>query len=536
MLSKNLLFTEEEFELNSSLNGTNVKRSYSTMQFVLRLRDDIRKALDEDELEYEKIQASSTTIHENIHWWQHVGSNFGFIFSLAYPAFCHVSKENLESIVNQGLLIKSILKFDNDYYQKTGKADIADINVILNTYHDLEYAKSFALDNANIKKILEDKRFFLNIGHCYHILWSSTVHTIATTLDPDYCFLPKIDNWAKVFRQMTKDEVPGFYIDSDVHISPLGIKAIYEGQALFNQLQYLTVAINRNLKYSDFENIGMLHGIYTEAFELYLTITSLERPTNLLDPIIGLFLLVCDLAINPTNGFPIDIYDYKGFITKNDPGIRFTLFCEEISKDPLNYVSSVQSYSKQEYVYLSKILSEKTGNKCPYEGILTVLDWSKEEEVNEILMEEKVLNFQNKNLPIRLMFSKYFRFQEDKYEHPNVFCWFGFHSTSENPNIEFDIVNKLYLKHHALFTDDYDEEIKPTIFEGVEEKNIMESFNNFYNYNILYDLILRWVYEEGEFKYDYKWLANERSDSFIPHVKDSFYQHFGVSIDDLKII
>ncbi|MEB2781995.1 hypothetical protein U3A58_16495 [Algoriphagus sp. C2-6-M1] len=127
---------------------------------------------------------------------------------------------------------------------------------------------------------------------------------------------------------------------------------------------------------------------------------------------------------------------------------------------------------------------------------------------------KKILKFENKNLPIRLIFLKYYRFQEDKLNYPNVFCGFGFHATSENPNIDMNTVNKLCLKHHALFTDDFDGEIKPTLFDGVDEKNIVESFNNFYMYNILYDLILRWVHEEGKFELDYKWIANERAESF----------------------
>ncbi len=77
-LSKNLLFSEEEFDYGSMLNGTSIKGSYSTMQFVLRLRDDIRTALNNKEIDFERIQASSTSIHENIHWWQHMGRTLVF--------------------------------------------------------------------------------------------------------------------------------------------------------------------------------------------------------------------------------------------------------------------------------------------------------------------------------------------------------------------------------------------------------------------------------------------------------------------------
>lgn len=535
-LSKQLLFSEEEFDYSSILNGTAIKGSYSTMQFVLRLRKDIRVALEKGDMEFDCIQATSTIIHENIHWWQHIGSNFGFLFSLAYPAFVHCSYKHFKNIVAQGIAYKSILKFDETYYAKHGKTDIQDINIIVNNYYDLEYAKLFALDNKNIFKILEDKRFFLSVGHCYHIFWTSTIHTLANTIDKDYKFLPNTNDWSENFKLLTKNEVEGFYVNSLMHISPIGIKAIYEGQAIFNQMQYLTIALNPDLTYTDFENVGMLHGIYIEAFELFLNYTKLSKPTNLLDPVVGLFLLICDLAINPTNGFPLNIYNYEQFITKNDPGMRFILLLSIILKAPDTYVKRVTGYSKDEYISLSKDLSESIGCKCPYENIDTVLRWGSQPVVSKILDEETELKYSLENLPIRIMFSKFYRFQEDKQKYPNVFCWFGYHANSKNPNVKFEIVDSLYKKHHALYRDDIDGEIKPSIFEGRTEENIMDSFNNFYAFNILYDLTLKWVYEEGEFKYDYKWIAGERATDFAPTIKVNFEKHYGIDIDKIPII
>ncbi len=52
---------------------------------------------------------------------------------------------------------------------------------------------------------------------------------------------------------------------------------------------------------------GYLSGIYVEAFEAFLKLLNLERPDLSSDPIVGLFLLICDLAINPTRGLPLDI-------------------------------------------------------------------------------------------------------------------------------------------------------------------------------------------------------------------------------------
>ena len=532
MLQKNLLFAQEELLNNYALDGTSVKGSYNTMQFVLRLREDIRKARYSD-FYPERVQANSTIIHENIHWWQHIGSNFGFLFSLSYPAFIHYSLESFHALIKDGLLYKSLLEFDKQYFKKNkGIADIADLNAVINNYYDIEYAKLFALCNKNIIEINKDNRFFLSIGHCYHIFWVSTVHTLSGAVDVDYKFLPPTNSWLENFQSLESNKVDGFYINSPLHLTPIGIKAIYEGQAAFNQAQYLTANLNNHLTYTDFENSGLFYGVYTEAFEYFLKITSYLKPDSLLDPIVGLFLLVCDISINPNNGFPLDIYDYENFIVKNDPGIRFTLLCVEISENAEFYRNEIKKYSKQEYISLSKKLSDGIGCVCPYEGISHVLQWANHESVKEILKEETNEDFSIDAQPIRLIFSKYFRFQEDKLSTPNILCWIGFHLSNESS--EFDIANRLYRKHHALFMDDSDGEIKATIFEGKSEENLLRSFNNFYTFNILYDLVLKWVSEEGEFKFDYQWLAGERAEAFIPTIKENFKKQFGISIDDIR--
>lgn len=521
---------------NSSLNGSRVRGSYSTMQFVLRLRDDVRNELKEDvEESHEKIQAFSTYLHENIHYWQHIGSNFGFLSSLSFPAFSTICLEELKELINNGITVKSIIKFDKDYYEKNKRADIPQINRILNTYYDIEYAKDFAMDNKNIESISKDKRFFLSIGHCYHIFWSSTINTLRI-FDDDFKILPNIDSWVPEFKKLEEINHQGFGIDSPIGISPLGIKAIFEGQAIFNQLQYLSISLNGHLTYEDCQRAGMLYGIYTEAFDLFIQITKFEKSQHLLDHTVSLFLLVCDISINPTNGFPLDVHDFENFILKNDPGIRFIFLCSEISKDLVFYYNAIDSHSIEEYTNLSKILCEKIGCKSNQEASIYIMDWFEQTEIKKILDEESTHKYAEENLAIRLLFSKYLRFQEDKVKYANVFCWIGYHMTGKNKTVDLAIVKKLFNKHKAPFIDSTDNEIKPIIFEHANEDQILETFNRFYQFHIMYDLVMRWVYEEGEFKYDYKWLSNKSYDELTPVVKNGFEKIFGISPDDLKIL
>ncbi|MEO3477896.1 hypothetical protein AAFO90_09475, partial [Phaeobacter sp. CAU 1743] len=69
----------------------NAHGMYETMRFVLRLsprNHELMERIESNEFETsaapaDVVQAYSTYIHETIHWWQHVGSTSGLLFSLS---------------------------------------------------------------------------------------------------------------------------------------------------------------------------------------------------------------------------------------------------------------------------------------------------------------------------------------------------------------------------------------------------------------------------------------------------------------------
>jgi hypothetical protein len=526
-----LLNVEEQETLNYN---SSYKGCYNTMQFVIRLREDIRKELNDDsEPTPEKFQAFSTYLHENIHWWQHIGSNFGFLLNTSYPANAISSFTHLNKLLERGINYKSLIKYEKEYYDKKGKCDIKELNILINNFFDLEYAKLFCLDNKNISKIIEDRRFFLNIGHSYLILWTNSIFILSETLDNNNEFFPKINDWVPKFEKLKHDKVSGFHNETDYNVSPLGIKAIYEGQAIFNQIIYLKNIFKENkLIFKDFVENGMLYGIYIEAFDIYLKILEEETPFFLDDALIGLFLLVCDLSINPNNGFPHDIYDYENFINKNDPGLRFIFLVNAIKEKKEYYLIRCKDLSRKTYIDLSKILNKKIGSKCSYSTINDVLEWKKNKSIKALLEEETNYLYNEINMPFRLFFSKYLRFQEDKYENPHYLCWIGHHITNSDSSVVMD----LFKKHQALFIDSDDGEIKPIIQNSISEENLYKTFNKFYQHTILFELILKWISEEGEFKLDYKWLLNERNSENIPRIKEMFKYHFGIDIEEVKLM
>ena len=57
-------------------------------------------------------------------------------------------------------------------------------------------------------------------------------------------------------------------------------------------------------------------------------------------------------------------------------------------------------------------------------GSAWVMKWRDENNsIKQLMEEEKKMKYSDENQPIRMFFSKYIRFQEDKLKYPNVFCW-----------------------------------------------------------------------------------------------------------------
>lgn len=547
-LNEKLLFSAEiqDVLLSSPIVGPTPRGSYNPMQFVLRLRDDIHFELKSikpgirtsGSLSESQILAFSTFLHENIHWWQHVGSNFGFISSLKFPAQAHIAYKDLKYLIEHKGAFKSILNYNKAINEKLPKESNQSVNRILNYWHDLEIANLIAIDPSLIRRFITNP-YFDTVGHSYHMMWSTAIQTLAATIDPSFSFLPKVEKWTLEFEKLKTNKVRGFYLESSIGIPPIGAKAIYEGQARFSQLQYLFYAFEGKYDINDFANWKMLHGIYVEAINHFLKILDEPMPDKANHSLIGLFLLICDIAINPVDGFPIELYNYESFIISNDPGHRFCLLCEMVKNKHPELKSAIQEYSKTEYINVSKILSESIVCFSPYEGMCIIKDWIENQiEIKELLIEESAYKYNPRNLPVRLFFSKYLRFQEDKFEQPQFFCWpgLGFIEHSKN-ELHLTEVESLFNRHLALFVNNIGGGVYPMLFECYEETQINSTFNDFYVWNSSYDMIRNWITQNGPFKFDYKWLSSSYNQAEIESwICRNFEDIFKVNPKDFKII
>ncbi|MFN1584657.1 hypothetical protein [Vibrio rotiferianus] len=525
-------------------NCYNALGLYSSVQFVLRLRYDLHLELEKfenvdvgkyNEFTANEIQAYSTYFHETIHWWQHVGSITGFILSMSYPSQTHINVQHLKEYLKYTGKVKPIRKYNElNATTNTPKDDeFKTINTIVNNYYDIEFFRDLIIKPDLVKKHISNN-YFESVGHSYHIAYSSFCNLIASCFDNENKFVPDSNEWLDKFVGLKNDKVDGYYYQSPVLIPPTGVYELFEGQARFSQLQYLHFASGGKLDWNDFEEVKMLTGVYYKSFESFLTLTESNRPASINSPLVALYMLVIDLAINPTDGFPFDILSFDTFIESVDPGVRFYLICMSIKEKFPETKSAIQHYTSSEYFSVSEKLSQSILCYSPLEASSLITKWSKEEEsLVNLMLEEQDFQFSDENLPIRLMFSRFIRFQQDKLSNPSFFCWPGFYCAGK---VDSESA-RLFKEHQALFTDKKDGDIYPSILVGKKEENILETFNKFYSWVSVYDLTKQWISKDGDFSYDYFWLTSQYSMDDLETWSDHyFHQIFGTSTKGFSIL
>ncbi len=386
--SPSLLTTDAPLhKANSAFHATTKAHGlYNTQQFVLRLSPLIHQTLasftpgitTNDQIGLDGAQAMSTYLHETIHWWQHIGSTYGFMLSLNYPMQAHCTHFDLKKLVDEDGFKKSVLRQAIDLSRRgpSGFGTVAGrANTIVNNHYDLLAFRAFTLGPDAAKEVTQ-KQHFESVGHAFHMTYAHTVNMLATTVDKDFEIIPHPKEWADGFRALREEKVEGHYYGSPVELWPIGAYEIFEGQARFSQIQYLSHACGHRLDWDTYRDLGMLNGVYIEAFELFLRLTEAEWPSRVDDPLVGLFLLVCDLAINPGSGFPLPVTpNFRSFIDDVNPGARFWTFSRLIALRHPAMRQAVRTHSRSEYESVTSDLCATAKEPSPLYNARIFSDW-----------------------------------------------------------------------------------------------------------------------------------------------------------------
>lgn len=519
--------------------------SYNTLDFVVRLRPDLHGVLEAHGGElsmrqcdsWDAAQAFSTYLHETIHWWQHAGTSIGLMLSFLQPANAHLNRKRLEEVLAKHGPVKPLLHLAEKLRDDHNTQDES-LNVVLNNWHDLEFFQKLVINPVQLAASVADDPYFMSVGHSYRMAIGATSWLIGSTVDPNYEVLPHPLKWEAAMEKLRASQTEGFYPGSPVEVPPLGAKEIFEGQARFSQLQYLFGASGGRLSWDDIRGRGMLQGVYGRAFEIFLDLTAEEWPGTVDDPIVGLFLLICDITLCPSEGLFLPMTDPSALIRSTDPGWRFIFLCSRAKNEGSNFKRSIQTYSAEEYWNVSKRLSDLISSPSPKQLAEAVVRYADEHPAWTALAEEdRTFEYSQGNFPIRVLLGRFTRIQRDKLVAPQFFCWPGMCMTSFRQAIDTQTVEALFSEHAALFLNRSDLDVYPRAVPGKSEETLQRLLDEFYIWVSVYEMTRQWVVDDGPFEYDYNWLTSKHPSAAIKDWADRHFQiSTGVHPDAFKVL
>ena len=542
-LSHPLLDTLSQIEASQSglSSCLDVLGLYHPTQYVLRLSYSVHKLVDSatqkknKDITWEEFQAFSTYLHETVHWWQFIGSTVGFMLSMGYPAEAHANIETLQNLAKSSIAKKPLMDWA-ETEMRSGKdhstPDIANANTATNNTLDIAFYRTLILNAIGIKKIAS-LNYFESKAHAFNVAYNATLNILRSLFDPDSKFLPDPDDWHDEFENLKVAKANGFFYGSPIKVYPVTGFDIIEGQARFIQLQFLSSVAKNKITVEQVDKDGYLNGVYGNAFRLFLKITASEAPEFIDSPLVALFLLICDISLNPSEGFPRAITKMESFIETADCNYRFWVLCNSVKEN--SYLKEyIKDYSKKEYLEVAQILTSSCGLEHPYETPIVISEWkNKISAIQELLKQQDTFDYDPESISIRVLFSHFISFNLDKFDAPEFFCWAGKHLAFENNS---DKYKKLWLKNLSLYSDSAeDQTILPRLFPGKSEKNIKKTFNAFYASNLVYNMSSQWVIGRGPFKYEFSWLTEREEPEVIKNkTKQLFEAIFKVNPDDIR--
>lgn len=526
---------------NAALNAHGL---YNAFQFVLRLSPAVHRKIAElptgiasaGDIGFDGAQAFSTYLHETIHWWQHAGSTYGLMRSLSYPTQVHGNYKHLRELIATVGFKKPVHTLARLLPAPGGMGTLRGLaNTIVNNHFDFEAFRGLTYNQAAAISVVADP-FFECVGHAHEITYGNNILVLAGTVDPDFRILQHPRNWEQPFDALRRSEEEGFHPGSRVKLWSIGAHEIMEGQACFGQLQYLAFFSGGRLGWDNFRALGMLHGVYAKAFETFLAIAELEWPPALDHPIVGLFLLICDMAINPGAGFPFPLVYFSSFITDTDPGTRFAMLSSLVRLKCPDVITAIRDYSRTEYEHVSEQLAAALIVESPLAVASICSRWAQECGPLAGLMEEyRTFDYGPVNLPVRVLFSHFLAFMRDKLATPEFFCWPGAWMAGARVSEHGSV---LFNRHAAPFIDKEDDDgIFPRLYPDRDEKFVEDTFYSFYAANITYDMTNQWITRSGLFTYDYRWFSQSGSHEEIKGFADRhFAQAYGVEPDTVDLV
>ena len=515
---------------------------YHTFQFVLRLSPEVHRkiaslpnGITSEPVDFDGLKAFSTYLHETVHWWQHIGSTYGLMLSMTYPVQSHSNYEHLKSLVANVGFKKSILRLAATLPKGGFGTPAGTANIVVNNHFDMETFRNLTVSPLAAQIVLQDPQFE-SVGHAFEVLYGNSISLLSSVSDRQFSVIPHPKEWEVEFHKLRDAKVEGYYYGSPIRLPQLGAFDIFEGQARVAQLQYLHFATGGRFEMADAVEGGMFKNVYGTAFKGFLTMTGLDWPSSLDHPTVGLFLLMCDLAINPGSGFPFPLVNFESFVQDVDPGQRFMMMSKFAPSACPGVLTSIRDYSRDEYAEVSQKLCGTIVEMPPLAIANEFRRWSESPEFQPLMGQYASFVFEKGNVVPRVLFSHFLAFMRDKFARPEFFCWPGAHMAGKLLTSDSPI---LFERHNAPFVDKEDDDgVFPRLVAGRSERNLQETFEDFYGHNVVFNLTRQWITRPGSFEYDFGWLSPKGgSDEAIRGYCDRVFKSiYGVEPSSVELI
>lgn len=240
---------------------------YQTNHFVLRLSPRNHQLVDEvTSSDFETrnatpdaLRAYAVYLHETIHWWQHVGSTSGLVYSLVYPAQTYSTLAQVRRVFQSIGPVKSVRQWAEDAQRNGTPATDQTLqlaNIVVNNALDVDFYRQITSSPLSLERIYQDP-YFESVGHCYFVAYGQILGLIGEAVGEDAKHFPSGDHWDAEYERVRSAQHFGFYLGSPMLRPIVGIYALYEGQARFSQLQFLTGAGVEPMAISELKDRGI---------------------------------------------------------------------------------------------------------------------------------------------------------------------------------------------------------------------------------------------------------------------------------------
>lgn len=532
-----LLRTADD-SLFSSAAGSEWMGLVDPMTFVLRVKPEIDSLIRDDQPLFafdwtpDQQRAAGVLIHEIVHWWQLSGSTLGLL---------HASCINVQSNILTSLLAdwvghfeprKSVFLAFRDAMARNAHQEMSLLYNVVGRWMDLEFWSALA-DQRSAAYRVADKPFFKSSGESLLRAAFYSLHQLLSLGGDRLHRAQWFNDWLDRAEELANEGAEDFSGPGILAGLSVGGREILEGQARMIEAQFLHHVSLGRYDFRALEGMGYFDGTYGHALREFTRITGISWPTGSLDPAAGLFLLACDLAINPPVPYPFEMSDIRGMVRHCHPGVRFLEVCRTIARSRSEWLGRF-SYSYETHCEFTAALEPSPYHHSMAETAAACVDfWTRLSDLHYVIGDDIDAALQLPSTPLKFLLRKHVFLMREKQRVPHLLCWYG-----------------------ALFTEVMTQELgfmrhgPPLLSVGetgqifgspaLDEGKSQDPGDILYNFLItqgMNDIIRQWVAQPGPFRFNYQWIDPRQSEEFWRAALGEYFEKmYDVPLDAIRIL